>query len=535
MRIVFVFFILILTPLAAYAEKRLALVIGNDTYAEVTDLQKARADARAVSEALQSKGFAVTTVLDAERREMNKRISEFTGQLDPGDTAMVFYAGHGVEIDGENYLLPTDIAAPTSGEKDFIKSESIALSGLLDRIRATGARTTLAIIDACRDNPFKGSTGRSIGGTRGLGRINAPEGTFVIFSAGAGQTALDRLSNEDPAENSVFTRMLLPRLKAPGVELRDMMSGLRRDVRDLARTVGHEQFPAYYDELLGQFYFIPAGGAVITVAPAPTPAISALPVDPIRADFELARSINTRDAYSAFIDRYEARSDEFTVQMAMKLRDELGEADPKVAEPTVSKRPAPTKETTPSASLEVLRETQSALNALGCEAGSPDGVMGPRTRDAFRRFLSATETGLGADDLGTIHALQAVRQHSGNICKAQTASAKPAVSAGATPNAPTQPPVYSIVGSWSWSASCPLGLKASGMTQYRSSGGNGFTGSISGTAGPATVRGALNGRSYSATEDYGWVKNTATGTLSEDGRSLSIRVSNGCRVTARKS
>ena len=205
--------------------------------------KKARADATAVSDALQSKGFAVTTVLDAERREMNKRISEFTSQLDPGDTAMVFYAGHGVEIDGENYLLPTDIAAPASGEKDFIKSEIHCAVRPSGSNRATGARTTLAIIDACRDNPFKGTTGRSIGGTRGLGRINAPEGTFVIFSAGAGQTALDRLSDDDSAQNSVFTRMLLPRLQTPGIELREMMSGLRRDVRDLARTVGARAIP----------------------------------------------------------------------------------------------------------------------------------------------------------------------------------------------------------------------------------------------------------------------------------------------------
>ncbi|MEQ3729302.1 MAG: caspase family protein [Tateyamaria sp.] len=533
MRIFIVCLALILTPLLVHAEKRLALVIGNDSYAEVNSLQKARADATAVSDALRSKGFTVTTVLDAERREMNKRISEFTGQLDPGDTAMVFYAGHGVEIDGENYLLPTDIAAPDSGEKDFIKAESIALSALLDRIRATGARTTLAIIDACRDNPFKGSTGRSIGGTRGLGRINAPEGTFVIFSAGAGQTALDRLSDEDSAKNSVFTRMLLPRLQTPGIELRELMSGLRRDVRDLARTVGHEQFPAYYDELLGQFFFIPAGGAVIAIAPQPTTA--AQPADLIRADFELARSIDTRESYDAFIERYTARSDEFTVQMAIKLRDELGDAKPASAKSSAPASPDKKPVEGPADSRAVLRQTQERLNALGCDAGAPDGIMGSRTRAAFRRFLSATDTGLGADDLGTAHGLKTLNEHSGRICKAQPAPSKPTASATATPDASPKPaPQYSLTGSWSWSASCPLGLKANGTTRYSSAGGNEFTGSISGTSGPARVRGVLNGRSYSATEDYGWIRNVSNGTLSQDGRTLTTLVSNGCRVTARK-
>ncbi len=533
MRIIILCFTLILTPFVANAEKRLALVIGNDSYAEVNSLQKARADATAVTDALKTKGFTVTTVLDAERREMNKKISEFTGQLEPGDTAMVFYAGHGVEIDGENYLLPTDIAAPASGEKDFIKSESIALSSLLDRIRATGARTTLAIIDACRDNPFKGSSGRSIGGTRGLGRINAPEGTFVIFSAGAGQTALDRLSDEDSAKNSVFTRMLLPRLQTPGIELREMMSGLRRDVRDLARTVGHEQFPAYYDELLGQFFFIPAGGAVIAIAPQPTTA--AQPADPIRADFELARSIDSREAYDAFIERYAERSEEFPVQMAMKLRDELDDVKPESADGSGPSSSVQKPEKEPADSRAVLRQTQERLNQLGCNAGAPDGVMGSRTRAAFRRFLSATDTGLGADDLGTTHGLKALQEHSGRICKAQPAPSTPAESATATPDAPPKPSQqYSLAGTWSWSASCPLGLKASGTTRYRSAGGNSFTGSINSSAGPARVSGVLNGRSYSATEDYGWVRNVANGTLSQDGRTLSTTVSNGCRVTARK-
>jgi uncharacterized caspase-like protein len=138
----------------ATAENRFGLVIGNDSYRSVPALAKARADARAISQALEAQGFDITTVLDAARRDMNRQISQFTSQLQPGDTAFVFFAGHGVEIDGENYLLPTDIIAPSTGGKDFITSESISLSQLLDRVRATGARTTIALIDACRNNPF---------------------------------------------------------------------------------------------------------------------------------------------------------------------------------------------------------------------------------------------------------------------------------------------------------------------------------------------------------------------------------------------
>ncbi|MEM6373241.1 MAG: caspase family protein [Pseudomonadota bacterium] len=536
---------LILTPCLALADKRLGLVIGIDSYTEVNDLQKARADASAVSDALRSQGFTVTTVLDPSRREMNKQISIFTSQLEPGDTAAVFYAGHGVEIDGENYLLPADIAAPQRGEKDFIKSESIALSALLDRIRATGARTTLAIIDACRDNPFAATTGRSIGGTRGLGRITAPEGTFVIFSAGAGQTALDRLSDSDPSANSVFTRMLLPRLQSPGVELREMMSGLRRDVRDLALTIGHEQFPAYYDELLGQFYFTPASAAapantVASSAAKPAPATPPAS-DTMRADFELARSLGTRAAYDAFINQYSTRRDAFIVQMALQLRDALPTADaptkptptaPTPVQPAAQPAPVPAQ----SNSRDILRRTQAQLNALGCRAGTPDGVIGPRTRAAFARFLAETTTGLGADDLGTAHALAALNARSGTICPQVAATPRataPAPRTATAAPAPAPAPVYSMVGSWNWSSRCPLG-RANGTTTYRSAGGNSYVGESNSTVGYATVTGRLNGRSYTGTSDYGLIKNRSSGTLSADGRTLTMRVSNGCSVTARK-
>ena len=190
----------------------------------------------------------------------------------------------------------------------------------------------------------------------------------------------------------------------------------------------------------------------------------------------------------------------------------------RATKPSAPESPVQTPAALPADSRDVLRQTQERLNALGCDAGAADGIMGSRTRAAFRRFLAATDTGLGVDDLGTAHGLKTLKQHSGRICKAEPASNKPTASATATPDANTNSaPQYSMVGSWSWSASCPLGLKASGTTRYRSAGGNAFSGSISGTAGPATTRGVLNGRSFSATEDYGWVKNTATGTLSQDG------------------
>ncbi len=261
----------------AIAERKVALLIGNNAYDAVEPLAKAVADAEAMAAQLESVGYEVILATDVTRRDFNLRISQFTGYLGPGDTAFIFFAGHGVEIEGENYLLPVDILVPDAASSDFVRSESIALSGLLDRVRRTGARATLAVIDACRNNPFPQRAGRSIGGTRGLARLAAPEGTFVMFSAGAGQLALDQLNEQDDQANSVFTRLLLPKIGQPGLELRELISDLRVEVRDLARTENHAQFPAYYDELLGEFYFTEA--AAVSAAPTTLSETLSLPPD----------------------------------------------------------------------------------------------------------------------------------------------------------------------------------------------------------------------------------------------------------------
>ena len=116
---------------------------------------------------LERLGFRVDLVLNADRREFNCAVSAFQTSLDPGHTALVHFSGHGVEIDGQNYLLAADIPKPQSGQQDFIKSEAMSLGDLMQRIASSGAGTRIFIIDACRDNPFAGSGGRGLGGTRG--------------------------------------------------------------------------------------------------------------------------------------------------------------------------------------------------------------------------------------------------------------------------------------------------------------------------------------------------------------------------------
>ncbi|MEO1459437.1 MAG: caspase family protein [Pseudomonadota bacterium] len=407
----------LLTASPALAERRLALVIGNDTYREVMPLRKAVSDAEAMAARLEETGFAVTTVIDATRRETNRALQRFAADVRPGDVVLLFYAGHGVEIGGQNYLLPVDIPNPEPGQEDFVRAESVALRDMLDQLRATPARVVLAFIDACRDNPLKRPGTRSIGASVGLGRIAAPEGSFVVFSAGAGQEALDGLSFEDAHPNSVFTRNLLPLMRRPGLDIRDLAVELRQRVATLAGTVSHRQTPAYYDELLGSFRFV-AGAApdlpepdpIAVVAPeteaseaagaADTPEPSA--VARIDSDHAFAAEIGTAAAWAAFLDRHAAEAPEHP--LVIEARDalaaaEAAEAPPPAPEPEDAAESAPPGDTAPARAATAPRTTpddtpaeldetawrrvQAALTVAGYDTRGIDGIFGPRTSAAI--------------------------------------------------------------------------------------------------------------------------------------------------------
>jgi uncharacterized protein YecT (DUF1311 family) len=243
--------------------------------------------------ALEPLGFEVDLVLDPDRRAFNGAVSMFTQKLRPGDVALVHFSGHGVAMDGENYLLPSDVPQPATTDKEMLKWEAIALTGLLERIRGSGARTLILIIDACRDNPYRGNHSRSFGARGGLVQIQPPRGPggiFIMYSAGYNQTAADRLSDNDPEPTSVYTRSLLRKISVEGKTLTDLAREVREDVEALAATVGHEQRPAYYDELSGPaFYFMP---------PRASPQTTAM-----SRDFELTFWNSIRDSRNTLLYR----------------------------------------------------------------------------------------------------------------------------------------------------------------------------------------------------------------------------------------
>jgi hypothetical protein len=240
--------------------RNVALVIGNDTYANVTPLQKAVSDAHAIGDQLEKLGFVVRRVDNVDQRTMSRALVAFDADIQPGDRALFFYAGHGFEIGGTNYLLPTDVPAAESNQQDLIRDAAFPVERIIDGIRQRGAGVAVLVLDACRNNPFAGDTSRSAALTRGLARVDAPEGVFVLMSAGAKQEALDRLTDQDANPNSVFTRSFLGELAKPGQTLVEIAKKTQVDVRALAATVGHDQTPAYYDQVIGDVVLSDAAG-----------------------------------------------------------------------------------------------------------------------------------------------------------------------------------------------------------------------------------------------------------------------------------
>jgi hypothetical protein len=237
---------------------RFALVIGNAAYRNVPSLRNPINDANAIGERLHRLGFEVTRARDLDRRATNETVDIFLARLTPGADVVVYFAGHGVEVQGANHLLPVDVPKLQVGQDRVLRSETTNLTDLMSDLRDKAPRALVMILDACRDNPFAGEGTRSIGSSRGLARVEPPKGSLVIYSAGVGERALDNLGEDDPSPNGLFTRTLLRQMDEEGLEVRDLVRRMRNEVREAAlRAGGHSQTPGYYDELLDSFFFRP--------------------------------------------------------------------------------------------------------------------------------------------------------------------------------------------------------------------------------------------------------------------------------------
>ena len=240
-----------------HAAKRVALVIGNDAYGTLPDLNNARADARGMAAKLKSMGFEVILKLDASRRDFGRAVTDFEGRLASAEVGLVFYAGHGIQANGRNWLIPSN--AEIEAEED-LEFEGIDSNRLLESMKRAGSPLNIVILDACRDNPLPK---RSRSAARGLAIAHVPtgiKGTAIVYSAAPGQTAEDG----DPGGNGVFTGALLAVLDEPGLKLEDVF---KRTAARVARRTGGKQKPWINSSVTEDFYFRPGAQAA---APAPT-------------------------------------------------------------------------------------------------------------------------------------------------------------------------------------------------------------------------------------------------------------------------
>ena len=239
----------------AHAEKRVALLVGNNDYRNVPKLQKAVNDARTMGDTLKQLGFTVMVAENQSRQAFSQTLLAFDKAVGEGDTAFFFFAGHGFEIAGQNFLLPTDVPAATEGQEELVRDASVLADRIIERLQNRKVRTAILVFDACRNNPFERAGTRAIAGRGGLAPMTQlPEGVFSIFSAGPRQTALDRLSNDDANPNSVFTRTFAKQLTEPGANLVQVAQRTRRLVSELAETVRHKQIPVYFDQMVDDVF-----------------------------------------------------------------------------------------------------------------------------------------------------------------------------------------------------------------------------------------------------------------------------------------
>ena len=200
--------------------KRLALVIGNSDYVS-SPLRNPVNDAVLMERTLKSLGFSVTALRNAQQREMERAIGEFGRRLRGGGIGLFYYAGHGMQVNGENYLLPVD-ANPMS-ESD-LRYEAVPVGKLLNQMADAGNGMNLVILDACRNNPFARSFRNA---AQGLATLNAPSGTFISYATAPGSVASD-----GSGKNGLYTGELVRHMKTPGLKLEEVFKRVRADVQD---------------------------------------------------------------------------------------------------------------------------------------------------------------------------------------------------------------------------------------------------------------------------------------------------------------
>jgi formylglycine-generating enzyme required for sulfatase activity len=380
-------------------ERRLALVIGADNYLHASKLRNAVNDANDLAAALKNLGFTVDQVTDPDLPTMERAIDRFVGKVGPGDVALFHFSGHGIQIQGENFLVPVDFNARNEIDAKY---ESYSASRVQEHLERSGARLNILILDACRNNNFGGS--RSAG--QGLAAMHAGRGTYVAFATAQGQTADDN----PEGRNGLFTSRLLTNLQQPGLDLNAVFDRVRAEVYE---TSGKRQLPWTSSSVIGEFYFRPP---VAAIEPEPEPG-----VDPeLQVELTYWNSIQESKnpaAFEAYLQQFQTGrfADLARIKLAELRPPPAAPARPPVAANPVSANPAPARPTPivePNTALSPGTVRQNAADGLnyvwippgsaflGCEqtGGECGSAEEPRHQVQFGRgfWLGQTEVTVAA-------------------------------------------------------------------------------------------------------------------------------------------
>ena len=282
----------------AQADKRVAFVVGNGAYKNVAALPNPAIDAKSMAKLLRNVGFDVVEGSNLTRDTMTERLLDFGKKAEGADVALFFYAGHGIAVNGTNYLLPVD--ADLKSEMDVKLGAAINVDLTLEQTMGD-AKVKLVFLDACRDNPFaakirSAKATRSVNVQTGLAEMKSGEGTLIAFATGPGQTALDG----EVGTNSPFTRALMANIVSPGVEIQQAMTKVRAQVQE---ETSKGQLPWGHTNLTGAVYLNQAAAPAVTTEAAYTPAGG----QASEAELEFWRSIkdsNKTEELNAYLTNY---------------------------------------------------------------------------------------------------------------------------------------------------------------------------------------------------------------------------------------
>jgi hypothetical protein len=374
-----------------------ALVIGNSAYRNTPPLPNPRNDATAVADALWGLGFAVQSGFDLDRAATEQALRAFGGALGDADVALFYYAGHGLQVETKNYLVPVDARLASENDLPFEAVDLTLVLALMER----RPRTNLVFLDACRDNPLAQNLARSMGAarstavSRGLAIAESGIGTLLVYATQPGNIALDGGGAHSP-----FTQRLLDYIATPDIEVRQMLSRVRSDVLE---ATGGKQVPWDHSSLTGDFFFVPRGLAI--AAQPQTPA----------ADRELAFWASVKDSrdradFQAYLEQYPSGT------FAALARNRLAALQPQAAATPTQPTPAPARQEGQPASLGLtVAELEPSLRAqyrvpdvlqglviTGVQAGGLDVRVGDviveidrvavSSRDAFDRQVAAARS-----------------------------------------------------------------------------------------------------------------------------------------------